>query len=125
MASHWRRVLAAGTGSRPFIVTAFVFAWLQTLLMHDTGFLHLPPKMDPMGRTVGWSEIAAHLDDLRKEQQADVLIADAYKEACVFSFHLPGQPFIFALKHDPPSNQYDFWPGYQTVAPRRALWIRG
>jgi 4-amino-4-deoxy-L-arabinose transferase-like glycosyltransferase len=125
MAGQWRRMLASATQARPFIVLAFVFAWLQTLLMHDTEFLHLPQKMDPMGRVVGWSEIAAHLNDLRQEQHADVLIADAYKEASVFSFHLPDKTFIYTLRHRPPSNQFDFWPGYPKEAPHRALWITG
>jgi hypothetical protein len=125
MAAQWRKMLASGTRGQPFIVTAFVFAWLQTLLMHDTRFLHLPQKMDPMGRLAGWSEIAARLNDLRGEQQADVLIADGYKEASVFSLHLPDQAFIYALRHSPPANQFDFWPGYPKEAPHRALWITG
>jgi hypothetical protein len=78
-----------------------------------------------MGRVVGWSEIAAHLDELRRERHADVLIADAYKEASVFSFHLPDKAFIYTLRHSPPSNQYDFWPGYAEAHPQRALWITG
>ena len=125
MASHWRKMLATGTGGQPFIVVAFVFAWLQTLLLHNPEFLHLPQKMDPMGRVVGWSEIAAHLYDVRQEQHADVLIADAYKEASIFSFHLPDKAFIYTLRHSPPSNQFDFWPGYPKEAPHRSLWITG
>jgi 4-amino-4-deoxy-L-arabinose transferase-like glycosyltransferase len=125
MASQWRKMISSKTGGQPFIVIAYLFAWLQTLLMHDTEFLHLPQKMDPMGRVVGWSEIAEHLDKLRAEQKADVLIADGYKEASVFSFHLPDQHFIYTLRHAAPANQFDFWPSYLTQTPRRALWITG
>jgi hypothetical protein len=125
MAGQWRKMLATGTGGQPFIVIAFLFAWLQTVLMHDPEILHLPQKMDPMGRVVGWSEIAAHLDELRVEQHADFLIADAYKEASIFSFHIPDKPYIYTLRHDPPSNQYDFWPGYPAEPSHRALWITG
>ena len=125
LASHWRKMLLTGRSGQPFMVIVFVFAWLQTLLMHDTELLPLPAKMDPMGRFVGWPEIAAHLDQLRAQQQADVVIADAYKEASVFSFYTPGQPFIYALKHNPPANQYDLWPGYRDKSPRVALWITG
>jgi 4-amino-4-deoxy-L-arabinose transferase-like glycosyltransferase len=124
MAARWRKLLE--TRARcGFIIVAFVLAWLQTLLMHDTEFLHLPQKMDPMGRVVGWSEIAAHLNDLRETHHADILIADAYKEAGVFSFHLPDKAFIYTLRHVPPANQFDLWPGYATAAPHRALWITG
>jgi 4-amino-4-deoxy-L-arabinose transferase-like glycosyltransferase len=124
MASHWRRILATQSKGQPFIVMAYLVAWLQTLVLHDPEFLHLPKKFDPMGRVVGWSDVASRLDVLRQEQQADILIADGYKEASVFSYHMPGQPFIYTLRHVPPANQFDFWPGYPTAAPHRALWIR-
>jgi 4-amino-4-deoxy-L-arabinose transferase-like glycosyltransferase len=123
MASQWRRILAARSTGQPFILIAFVCAWLQTLVLHDPEFLHLPQKLDPTGRVVGWSEIGQHLGQLRKEQQADVLIADAYKEASVFSFHLPDQAYIYTLRHYPAANQYDFWPPYPRDRP--ALWITG
>jgi len=125
LASHWRKMLLTGVKGQPFIILAFGFAWLQTLLMHDTQFLHLPQKMDPMGRVAGWSQIASRLDGLRNEQHADVLIADAYKEASVFSFLLPDKAFIYTLRHSPPANQYDFWPGYTEAHPKCALWITG
>jgi 4-amino-4-deoxy-L-arabinose transferase-like glycosyltransferase len=124
LAAQWRKLLSL-THAQPFIIFVYVFAWLQTLLMHDTSILPLSQKMDPMSRVVGWSEIAAHLDNLRQAEQADVLITDAYKEASVFSFLLPDKAFIYTLRHAPPSNQYDFWPGYAEAHPQRALWITG
>jgi 4-amino-4-deoxy-L-arabinose transferase-like glycosyltransferase len=125
MASQWRTILAAGSKGRLYIIPAFGVAWLQTLLMHDTELLHLPQKLDPMGRVVGWAEIAAHLNDLRSEHHADCVIADAYKEASIFSFHLPDKAFIYTLRHEPPANQFDFWPGFAEAHPQRALWITG
>jgi 4-amino-4-deoxy-L-arabinose transferase-like glycosyltransferase len=123
LAARWQKMLSSGRGYRPFIIVAFVLAWLQTLLLHDTAWLHLPRKMDPMGRVTGWSEIAAHLADLRRERHADLLIADGYKEASVFSFPQSVRGFAYTLRHSPPSNQFDIWPGYPTEAPHRALWI--
>jgi len=124
LSARWRKAMEGGA-VRPLIIAVFLSAWLQTLLLHDTQFLPLPQKLDPMGRALGWSEIAAQLEALREEEHADVLIADAYKEAGVFSFHLPDHAFIYTLRHSPPANQYDFWPGYPTAAPHRALWITG
>jgi 4-amino-4-deoxy-L-arabinose transferase-like glycosyltransferase len=125
LASHWRKMLLNSRTAQPFIVIVFMFAWLQMLLMHDTQLLGLPQKADPMERVVGWSEIADHLNDLRGQQHADVLITDGYKEASVFSFYLPDQAFVYTLRHDPPANQYDLWPGFPKEAPHRALWITG
>jgi 4-amino-4-deoxy-L-arabinose transferase-like glycosyltransferase len=124
LAARCRQALNAPF-TRAFLVAAYVVAWLQTVLLHDPEFLHLPQKMDPMGRVVGWTEIANHLDELRREQHADVLIADAYKEASIFSFHLPDKQFIYTFRHSPPATQFDFWPGYPSGAPHRALWITG
>jgi 4-amino-4-deoxy-L-arabinose transferase-like glycosyltransferase len=124
LASHWRKMLLTRKASQPFILIAFSFAWLQTLLMHDTSFLPLPQKLDPMGRVAGWSQIAMRLDQLRAEQHTDIVIADAYKEAAIFSFHFPDHGFIYTLRNAHPSNQYDFWPSYPDHA-ARALWITG
>lgn len=125
LASHWRKLLLARKATQPFIVMAFGLAWVQTLLMQDTSWLPLPAKADPMSRVAGWQKIAARLDDLRENEHPDVLIADAYKEASVFSYYLPHQDFIYTLRHSPPANQYDLWPGYAEAHPKRALWITG
>jgi 4-amino-4-deoxy-L-arabinose transferase-like glycosyltransferase len=125
LASHWRKMLIASRAAQPFIIMAFGLAWLQTLLLQDTEWLPLPARSDPMSRLAGWEQIAARLDELREEQKPDVLIADAYKEASVFSYYLPHQDFIYTLRHSPPANQYDLWPGYKDVHPKRALWITG
>jgi 4-amino-4-deoxy-L-arabinose transferase-like glycosyltransferase len=120
MAARWRRTLAR-RGPHIFIIAAFLLAWLQTILLHNPEILPLPAKKDPMERVVGWPEIASHLYDLRAQQHADIVIADGYKEASIFSFYLPNG--VYPLRHNPPSNQYDFWPSYPTSAPHRALWI--
>jgi hypothetical protein len=126
LASYWRRIFAR-RALRLFLIAAFVLAWLETVLLHDPELLPLPQKSDPMGRVAGWSQIAGRLDQLQREQKADVLIADAYKEAAIFSFHLPDHEFIYTLRHSPPANQYDIWPGYQSLThpPHRTLWITG
>jgi 4-amino-4-deoxy-L-arabinose transferase-like glycosyltransferase len=116
----WWRGLSPGSAWQKFAFVALGVAWLETVVLHNPQFLHLPARQDPIGRTVGWSEIAAHLDQLRREQHAEVLIADAYKEAAIFSFYLPEHP-LYTLRSDPPANQYDLWPKYPTD--RITLWI--
>ncbi|MCE0483962.1 MAG: glycosyltransferase family 39 protein [Methylacidiphilales bacterium] len=123
LASRWRQILDRNGSARYFISAAFLLAWLQTVVFHDPEVLPLSFKTDPMSRVVGWTEIAGRLDDIRHEQNADVLIADAYKEASILSFHLPDQGFIYTVRHDRPATQYDFWPTYPTSPPHRALWI--
>ncbi len=124
LASRWRQILTTRI-TRILMAAAFLMAMLETIVLHNPEPLNLPPKLDPLGRVVGWSQIASRLDDLRNQEHADILIADAYKEASVFSFYLPDKAFIYTLRHVPPANQFDFWPTYPTVAPHRALWITG
>jgi hypothetical protein len=76
-----------------------------------------------MSRTAGWPELAAEMDRLRQEKNADEMLADGYKEAGIISFDLPGKPFVYALPHDPPATQYDLWPPVSTAAPHRVLWM--
>ncbi len=124
LAARWKDLLYFGDKFRKtLIAVTFLLAWLMTTLMHDTLDLPLPKKYDPMSRVAGWSDIAAKLDEVRKEQHADVLIADAYKEASIFSYHLPGQPFIYTIRSTPPASQYDLWPGFPTGPDHRTLWI--
>jgi 4-amino-4-deoxy-L-arabinose transferase-like glycosyltransferase len=122
LASRWRKLVEEKAG-RGFMIVAFLFAWAESLLLYNTSLLPLPQRLDPMGRAVGWTEIADHLATLRHEQHTEVLIADAYKEASIFSVHLPDKEFIYTKRHVPPANQFDFWPSYPTTKP--ALWITG
>jgi 4-amino-4-deoxy-L-arabinose transferase-like glycosyltransferase len=122
LAGHWRVIFAA-RGVSIFLSVAFCVAWLETVLLHDTGILPLPAHLDPMSRTAGWADVAARVDVLRQREHADILLADGYKEASVLSFELPGKPFVFALRHAPPANQFDLWPTYPSDGSQRILWI--
>jgi hypothetical protein len=123
LASHWRKLLLARKTTQPFVIMTFCVAWLQTLLMQDTTWLPMKAGLDPMSRVAGWRDIATRLGDLRESQDAHVFIADAYKEASVFSFYFSTQRFVYTLRHVPPANQYDLWPTYPTN--ERTLWITG
>ena len=124
LAGHWREILALRP-KRLFLATAFCVACVETVLLHGTWLLPLPARLDPLGRTVGWSSVAQRIDELRRQQHADILLTDGYKEASVFSFELSGKPPVYPLPHWPPANQFDFWPSFPTDPPHRALWITG
>jgi 4-amino-4-deoxy-L-arabinose transferase-like glycosyltransferase len=122
LAGHWRSVTATRT-ARIFFSVAFVVAWLETVLLHDTAALPLPRHADPMSRTAGWTAIAGQVEQFQRRLGADTIVADGYKEASILAFDLPGKPFVFALRHHPPANQFDLWPGFPTAPPHRILWI--
>jgi hypothetical protein len=110
-------------GPRLFLAAAFLFGWAETFLLHDTPALPLPPRIDPMERVAGWDALASEMDRLQKQENADVLLADGYKEASAIAFRLPGKPFVYCVRHSPPANQFDFWPWFSETEPHRVLWI--
>jgi 4-amino-4-deoxy-L-arabinose transferase-like glycosyltransferase len=122
LSSRWKTLLEK-PGAHGFIAAAYLVAWVESLALYYTSVLPLPAKHDPMSRLAGWRETAGHLGALQKDQHADVLIADSYKEASIFSFYLPHHEFIYTKRHRPAATQYDFWPGYLDVPHTRALWI--
>jgi len=124
LAARWREILQ-GSGGRSWMVAVFLLAWVETVLLHNTSLWHLSLRKDPMSRAYGWAEVAPALNDLRQQQHADVLIADAYREASIFSYYLPDHPQIYVVRHSPPASQFDLWPDFPTQAPHRALWIKG
>jgi len=122
LASRWKTLLEK-PGARAFIATAYLLAWTESLALYYANVLPLPANHDPMSRAAGWRETALHLGTLQRDQQAELLIADSYKEASIFSFYLPDHEFIYTKHHTPPATQYDFWPGYLDVPHASALWI--
>jgi 4-amino-4-deoxy-L-arabinose transferase-like glycosyltransferase len=122
LASRWKVVLEKPRG-RGFIIAAYLLAWTESLALYYASHLPLPAKHDPMSRFAGWQEISDDLAALQRDEHANVLIADGYKEAAIFSFYSRGHEFIYAKHHTPPATQYDFWPGYLDVPHHRALWI--
>lgn len=122
LAGRWRQIMSSRFAAG-FMIAAFCFGWLETVALHNTGALPLRAHQDPMGRTAGWPQLAEETDRLRHEFNADEVLADGYKEASILSFDLPGKPFIYALQHNPPAMQFDFWPPVSTTAPHRVLWM--
>jgi len=119
LASRWKLAL-----HRPgwFLIAAYLVAWLESLLLYYMRVLPVPPHLNPASRLLGWQEIATHLDQVRREQHAGVLIGDGYKEASILSFYLPDHT-VYTRRTTKSETEYDFWPGYPTGPGQRALWI--
>ena len=122
LASRWKTLLDK-PGRHVSIAIVYLLAWTEALALYYMSLLPLPAGKDPMGRAAGWRETAVQLGTLQREEEAPILIADSYKEASIFSFHLPDHEFIYTKRHWPAATQYDFWPGYLDVPHARALWI--
>jgi hypothetical protein len=119
VAARVRTALPRASG---FFIAAYLVAWIESLLLYYVRVLPVPSHLNSTSRLVGWQEIAAHLDAVRREQHAEAVIGDGYKEASILAFYLPRVNF-YTQRAQPPATQYDFWPSYPTQRGVPALWI--
>jgi hypothetical protein len=101
---HWKRRLA---------LAAIVVATLETAVLHETSWLRLPNRMDPLDRARGWRDLAEKVVALQLSTGTQFVIANKYMTASLLSFYLPGQPEVFMPVSSPPYNQLVLWPGYR------------
>jgi 4-amino-4-deoxy-L-arabinose transferase-like glycosyltransferase len=127
LSARWRD-LAFGlgrSGARAWMVAAFLVGMAMTVSLHNTSLFHLSLRRDPMSRSYGWQDVARRVEEIRRQERPDAVMVDAYREAAEFSYYLPGQPYVYTVKNEPPANQFDLWPAYPTAPGVRVLWIRG
>lgn len=117
------RLIAAGAAS-VFLLALFTsfFKWpvgvaiglalLETIVMHDTYWLHLPKGRDPLDRVRGGASVALRASELADEYGADFFISNKYADAGLLAFYLPGHPDTFMPDSPNVDNQFSIWPGY-------------
>lgn len=85
--------------------------------------LPLDPRRDPVSRAYGWDDLAAGVARVYRGTGTHGcphrwIAADRYQDASELAFHLPGHPYVTSLNIGGRRNQYDLWPGLDTVAAR-------
>lgn len=120
---YWREVVARNPGWRRGVGAALTIGLLMTVVMHDTDYLHLPPKKDPLKRAKGWEDFALHVQRARDKYQANLLIADHYSQASMMAFYLSDQPTTYLLPEPYGATQFTLWPEYSVRPDSRALYV--
>ena len=111
------------------------------VLMHDTNLIGkitgrpLPERIEPLKRVRGHRDFARQMAQFRTNLLAEgkpvFIVADHYGRAGLLSFYLPGgpeslpeAPFVYQVRADRISSQFQFWPGYQGRRGDNALFVR-
>lgn len=102
---------------RWFGLAALGVAILETVLLHNTRWLHLPPGKDPMDRSRGYDALAQAASGIAAKEGTQVYIANKYMLASLLCFYLPGRPETYMPPTDTVTNQYSIWPGYRALPP--------
>jgi 4-amino-4-deoxy-L-arabinose transferase-like glycosyltransferase len=117
VAAKWCEADRIYPWARWVILTGLVVALLETALLHETSWLHLPGRLDPVDRARGSRDLAAQVNALQTSSGARAVIANKYMTAALLSFYLPGQPDTFMPISSPPFNQLVLWPTYREKHP--------
>jgi 4-amino-4-deoxy-L-arabinose transferase-like glycosyltransferase len=106
-----------GMLGRRFAAAALGVALIETIVLHETSWLHLSHRLDPLDRARGWKSLAAQMGALQHETGAEFLIANKYMTAALLSFYVPGQPAVYMPVSTAPYNQLVMWPTYRDEHP--------
>jgi hypothetical protein len=117
VAAKWDEAVRVRPWARPVAMAGIAVAFLETSLLHETSWLHLPGRFDPLNRARGSRDLAAQINEWQTSTGAQVVIANKYMTAALLSFYLPGQPDTFMPVFSPPFNQIVLWPTYREKHP--------
>jgi 4-amino-4-deoxy-L-arabinose transferase-like glycosyltransferase len=117
LAAQWTNLAAKFSWAKWLGIAGLTIALIETAVLHETSWLHLPPGKDPLDRARGSRDLAAQIDALETKTGAHVVIANKYMTAALLSFYLPGQPTTFMPVSSAPYNQLLLWPSYRELRP--------
>jgi 4-amino-4-deoxy-L-arabinose transferase-like glycosyltransferase len=117
VAAKWTRALDVRPKLRWLVIAGVSLAVLETSVLHETSWLHLPGHLDPLDRARGSRDLAAQTGEIQRRTGARFVIANKYMTAALLSFYLPDQPVTFMPVSSPPFNQIVLWPTYRLKHP--------
>lgn len=140
LAGNWDALQRRWSLSKKWIVAAFMIAAFETVMLHDTWWLHVSvPQswqtsenplvqkiaeayrnlgaVDPLDRARGPESIAQHALELSQQYKTDFFISDNYQMASLLSFYLPGHPDTYQPDWGRIKDQFSIWPGYKERYP--------
>ncbi|MEI6655511.1 MAG: glycosyltransferase family 39 protein [Verrucomicrobiota bacterium] len=120
---YWRSRVASHPRWRGWVGAALGLSCVMTLVLHNTDYLHLPTKLEPLRRAQGWGDFTAHVQRARLQHQPTLLIGNHYSQASMMQFYLPGHPTTYLPEQPYGQNQFTLWPTYQAKDHQRALYV--
>ena len=115
--SHWIDRVREKPWARKLAVLAVGIALVETILMHDTFWLNLPPRRDPLSRVRGSEDLARQVAAFQEKLGARFIIANKYAYASLLAFYHPQHPETFVPHTSRLENQFSFWPSYSGRLP--------
>ncbi len=135
LAGNWSASLQRWPWIKKWLVVAFVIAAFETVMLHNTWWLHIPiPSklqksnslvlqkivkaysnlgvVDPLDRARGPASIGQHALEISQQYKTDFFVSDNYQTASLLSFYLPGHPDTYEAYWGRIKDQFSIWPSY-------------
>jgi hypothetical protein len=131
MVIFWERRFAAGARHVRALLTIGIFSGAFAVgILHETDLtkkiagIRLAPKVDPLRRVRGWTQMARVVTRERNKLAAEgkpvFVIGGHYGTTSLLSFYMPeakvavkrDSPFVYYRYMARPQNQFYFWPSY-------------
>ncbi len=112
--------------SKVLPAAAVLMAFALTAFAHFPSVLHLPRKLDPTMRLVGWRQLGHEADLANKELSSggtSFVFSDSYQMASELAFYMKGNPRTYCINLGRRMNQYDLWPGFENFKGYNALLV--
>lgn len=123
LTGKWRSLTRQYPWMHPLAWVAIGLAIIETAILHETRWLHLSHRTDPLDRARGSRDLAAWVAQWQKRSGAKFIIADNYMTAALLSFYLPGQPETYVPATNRPLNQLELWADYEEKYPEASALI--
>ncbi len=112
---------------RMTVAFAISLGILTTLFAHVPSLLRLPEEFDPSMRLVGWKELGEEASVLYKDMSVKgpvFVFSDSYQVASELAFYMKDNPVTYCVNLGRRMNQYDLWPGFESLKGQNAIFIR-
>ncbi|MFI5294073.1 MAG: glycosyltransferase family 39 protein [Thermodesulfovibrionales bacterium] len=105
---------------------AVLLAFTLTAFAYFPSVLHLPRKMDPTMRLLGWKELGQETGRIYEglsSQGPAFVFSDSYQMASELAFYMKGNPTTYCINLGRRMDQYDLWPGFENYIGCNALLV--
>ena len=117
----------AKKGMRALLTAGLLLAVLITSFAHFPALLHLPQKLDPTARLVGWKELGQEVSMISRELSLSApvfIFSDRYQISSELAFYMENRPETYCINLGRRMNQYDLWPGFGGLTGYNAVFVR-
>jgi membrane-associated phospholipid phosphatase len=125
-AYYVRRAESLKKPVRMVVASALVLAFTVTAVAHFPKVLHLPEKKDPTARLVGWKELGEEATKAYRDMTSYgplFVFSDSYQVSSELAFYMDGHPITYCVNLGRRMDQYDLWPGFETLIGYNALFV--